>query len=88
LGSGRAWITESTVSAAAVAAATLPRKGKGEKGICGRKLSRNECPGRHQLFAQRGGGLLRAVILRRVFHGETHCNRFAALRYEPWLARA
>jgi len=90
LGSGRAWITESTVSAAAAAAAAAasPRKGKGEKGVRGRKPSRNECRGRHQLLAQRGGELLRAVILRRVFHGETHCNRFAALRCETQLARA
>jgi len=31
---------------------------------------RNECRGRHQLLAQRGGGLLRSVVLRRIFLGE------------------
>lgn len=35
-----------------------------------KRESRNECRGRHQLLAQRGGGLLRTVILRRVFHGK------------------
>lgn len=47
-------------------------EGKGWKGSAksGFGRSRNECRGRHQLLAQRGGGLLRSVILRRVFHGE------------------
>lgn len=46
--------------------------------------SRNECRGRHQLLAQRGGGLLRAVILRRVFHGKTQHVATYLLHFTTW----
>lgn len=81
-------VWQSRTAATTFFARPLHSEGENREGsvlrVTGRRESRNECRGRHQLLAQRGGGLLRAVILRWVFHGKTWDVTVYLSRFATW----